>query len=297
MKHGTTKNTELHGDFCDSPCQLITQSFKKKIMEQTVAFAGSIPANYERYLGPFLFEPYALDMVSRLQDKKYDEILEIACGTGRVTAHLATSVRHDTLTATDLNPDMINVAKEIIHDKNIKWMPADAMELPFAEYSFDLVVIQFGVMFFPDKEKGLKEAYRVLKPGGKLIFNTWNKVETVPAIHAGRQIIESYFGDNPPVFYNIPFSMYDEKELRTLAASAGFKNVRTELVKKEGISPSASDLSKGIVEGNPVYLAICERMPSLINTIKEHVQKVIAEKFGDNPVKSPLQAWVVEGIK
>jgi len=266
-------------------------------MENTAAFAGSIPVNYERYLGPFLFEPYAVDLVSRLQDKKYSDILEIACGTGRVTKHLVTSVKHDTITATDLNVDMITVAKEIVHDDTIKWMPADAMELPFDDSSFDLVVIQFGIMFFPDKEKGLKEAYRVLKTGGKLIYNTWNKVETNEAIHEGRVIIESYFGDNPPIFYNIPFSMYDDRELTTLTRRAGFKSITTTLAKKEGVSPSATDLAKGMVEGNPVYLAICERDPALINKIKEHVQKVIAERFGNKPVKSPLQAWVVEGIK
>ena len=266
-------------------------------MENTAAFAGTIPANYERYLGPFLFEPYALDLVSRLQDKKYNDILEIACGTGRVTNHVVRSVKHDTLTATDLNPDMISIAKEIVRDNTIKWMPADAMELPFGEGLFDLVIIQFGIMFFPDREKGMREAYRVLKPGGKLIFTTWNRVETNEAIHEGRQIIESYFGDDPPIFYNVPFSMYNEKGLTALVSEAGFKNVSTTLVKKEGISPSASDLAKGMVEGNPVYLAILERDPSLINVIKEHIRKVVAEKFGNNPLKSPLEAWVVEGIK
>ena len=266
-------------------------------MEKTAAFSGSIPANYERYLGPFLFEPYALDLVSRLQDKKYDHILEIACGTGRVTNHLATSVKFDALTATDLNPDMIRVAQDNVHNDSITWMPADAMSLPFDDSSFDLVVMQFGIMFFPDKEKGLSEAYRVLKTGGKLIFNTWNKAETNEAIHEGRLIIESYFGDNPPIFYNVPFSMYDDRELTTLARRAGFKSITTTLVKKEGISPSAADLAKGMVEGNPVYLAIIERDPSLLNKIKEHIKKTIAEKFGDKPVKSPLQAWVVEGIK
>ena len=170
-------------------------------MEKTAGFSGSIPANYERYLGPFLFEPYALDLVSRLQDKKYDHILEIACGTGRVTKHLARSVKFDALTATDLNPDMIRVAQDNVHNDSITWMPADAMSLPFDDSSFDLVVMQFGIMFFPDKEKGLSEAYRVLKTGGKLIFNTWNKAETNEAIHEGRLIIESYFGDNPPIFF------------------------------------------------------------------------------------------------
>jgi ubiquinone/menaquinone biosynthesis C-methylase UbiE len=266
-------------------------------MEKIAAFAGTIPANYEKYMGPFLFEPFALDLAERLQDKKYDHILEIACGTGRVTAHLAKSVKHDTLTATDLNLDMIDVARQKIRNENIKWMTADAMELPFSDASFDLVVFQFGIMFFPDKEKGLKEAYRVLKPGGKLIFSTWDKSENNPAIHEGRKIIESYFEGNPPVFYHVPFSMYDEKELRNLTLNTGFRDVRVSLVKKGGVSPSAADLSIGIVEGNPVYLSICERDPSKVAPIKEHVHRVIAEKFGDRPLKSDLAAWVTEAIK
>ena len=142
----------------------------------------------------------------------------------------------------------------------------------------------------------MKEAYRVLRHGGKLIYSTWNKVETNEAIHEGRVIIESYFGDDPPIFYSVPFSMYDDRELTTITRRAGFKNITTTLVKKESVSPSASDLAKGIVEGNPVYMAILERDASLVNTIKDHVQKVLTEKFGDKNIRSPLQAWVVEAV-
>ncbi len=265
-------------------------------MEKTAAFVGTIPINYENYLGPFLFEPYALDLVSRLQDKKYNDILEVACGTGRVTKHLVLSVKHETLTATDLNPDMIKVAKEKVPNTNIKWMQADALDLPFDENSFDLVVIQFGVMFFPDRPKGLSEAYRVLKPGGKLIFNTWDRTENVPAIYEGRKVIESYFDGDPPKFYSIPFSMYDEKELNIVTEKAGFKDIKVSLVKKQGYSPAAADLSFGIVDGNPIFISITEKDPSLVSTIREHVKNVLIEKFGEQ-VKAPMQAWVVEATK
>jgi ubiquinone/menaquinone biosynthesis C-methylase UbiE len=265
-------------------------------MGKTTAFTGTIPANYENYLGPFLFEPYALDVVSRLQDKKYDDILEIACGTGRVTKHLVRSVEHDTITASDLNPDMINVAREMVKDKSIKWKQADAMALPFSDRSFDLVILQFGIMFFPDKQKGLNEMYRVLRRGGKIIFNTWDKPEAVPAIYKARKIIENYLGDSLPVFYDIPYSMHNENELRSLTESTGFKEVKITLVKKEGISSSATELATGIVEGNPIYLTITEKDPQLINIIKDQIAKELADNFGEN-VRSPLQAWVVEGVK
>ncbi len=265
-------------------------------MGKTTAFTGTIPANYENYLGPFLFEPYALDVVSYLQDKKYNDILEIACGTGRVTNHLVKSVRHDTITATDLNPDMIDVAKEMVKDKSIQWQQADAMALPFTENLFDLVIMQFGLMFFPDKQKGLNEMYRVLRPSGKIIFNTWDKPEAVPAIYKGRKIIESFLGDNLPVFYDIPYSMHDENELRSLTESAGFKEIKITLVKKEGISSSAAQLAKGIVEGNPIYLTITEKDPQLINIMEDQIAKELTAKFGEN-VRSPLQAWIVEGVK
>ncbi|HEU5164021.1 MAG TPA: class I SAM-dependent methyltransferase [Chitinophagaceae bacterium] len=262
-------------------------------MGKTTAFTGSIPANYENFLGPFLFEPYALDLIFRLQHKKYDDILEIACGTGRVTAHLAKSVKFNSLVATDLNPDMIEVAKEKVRSNKIKWMQANAMDLPFVDRSFDLVVMQFGIMFFPDKQKGLNEAYRVLKPKGKLIFSTWDKPEAVPAIYKARKIIESFLGDDLPVFYDIPYSMHNEKELRSLTEAAEFKDVKVSLVKKEGISSSATQLTKGIVEGNPIYLIITEKDPSLINIIEDQIAKELAAKFGEQ-VKSPLQAWVIE---
>jgi len=265
-------------------------------MGKTTAFTGTIPANYENYLGPFLFEPYAIDLVSRLQDKAYNDILEIACGTGRVTAHLVKSVRFHNLVATDLNPDMLEVAREKVNSEKIKWIPADAMELPFEDASFDLIVMQFGIMFFPDKQKGLNEAHRVLRPGGRLIFNTWNKPETVPAIYNARKIIESFLGDNLPVFYDIPYSMHDENQLKSLTEKTGFKDIKVLLVRKEGVSFSAGQLATGIVEGNPIYLTITEKDPLLINTIKDQIAQELVRKFGE-PVKSPLEAWVVEAHK
>ncbi|HYM93405.1 MAG TPA: hypothetical protein VET23_04650, partial [Chitinophagaceae bacterium] len=100
-----------------------------------------------------------------------------------------------------------------------------------------------------------------------------------------------------PSFYNIPFMMHDEDELQTLMKDAGFKNCKTSLVKKEGISESAASLSKGMTEGNPIFLSIIEKDPALVEKIEKHVEKILAEKFGNKPLKSPLAVWICEGEK
>jgi SAM-dependent methyltransferase len=116
------------------------------------AFAGSIPAIYEQYLGPLLFEPFAEDIAARLHDIAQGRILETATGTGIVTRALVKALPPNVeIVATDLNQAMLDVAAKRLQAPNVKWQQADAQSLPFEDTSFDVIVCQFGVMFFPDK--------------------------------------------------------------------------------------------------------------------------------------------------
>jgi SAM-dependent methyltransferase len=128
--------------------------------DRNVVFAGAIPENYDRYLGPVIFEPYAEDLVSRLKGKKLNRVLEIACGTGIVTRRLRDALPASTeVIATDLNPDMFEFAKRKFKDgENVRWQQADALALPFPDESFDAVVCQFGYMFVPDKAAAMRES-------------------------------------------------------------------------------------------------------------------------------------------
>jgi ubiquinone/menaquinone biosynthesis C-methylase UbiE len=262
------------------------------------AFAGSIPENYDRYLGPLLFEPYALDLVSRIDPRQAQTVLEIACGTGRVTRHLkSTLLPSARLTATDINPDMIAVAKSALNCETITWATADAQALPFPDESFDLVVCQYGLMFVPDKPKAFAEAFRVLKNGGIFLFNTWDNIRHNSFMHTGAEVVAGFFADNPPVFFKTPFSMHDEQELYSLAAAAGFRNVQVRLVKIECSSSNAHDIANGIVKGNPVYNEIRAGGEQDIQKIIDAVAKAIAAKHGDHPVKGSLQAFVCQAEK
>ena len=140
------------------------------------------PQNYDRYLGPVLFEPFAKDMAARLKDEQPKNVLEIACGTGIVTRRLRDSLAPAVrLVATDLNPGMLAFAqRKFSESENLEWQEADAGALPFDDGSFDAVVCQFGLMFVPDKEAAMRECYRVLSSGGVFLFNVGTRSSGIP---------------------------------------------------------------------------------------------------------------------
>jgi ubiquinone/menaquinone biosynthesis C-methylase UbiE len=140
-------------------------------------FAGSIPAFYDRYMGPLLFEPYAADLAGRLRDLRSGRVLETAAGTGIVTRMLVRVLPGAVaIVATDLNQPMLDFAAAQPGAERVEWRQADAVSLPFEKDSFDAVVCQFGVMFFPDKQAAYREARRVLKPAGRFIFSVWDRL-------------------------------------------------------------------------------------------------------------------------
>jgi ubiquinone/menaquinone biosynthesis C-methylase UbiE len=167
---------------------------------------GSIPKNYDRYLGPLFFHDYADDLVARLPSSPGMRVLETACGTGIVTERLWNRLRgRGSLVATDLNGPMLAHAQtRLAPDPNLQWRQADATKLPFPDASFDAVVCQFGIMFFPDKAVGAREAFRVLRPGGTWPFNVWDAMERVPVVRITHETVARFFPTDPPQFYRIP---------------------------------------------------------------------------------------------
>jgi ubiquinone/menaquinone biosynthesis C-methylase UbiE len=163
-------------------------------------YIGSIPQHYDRSLEPLIFADYAADISHRVAACNPARVLETAAGTGIVTRRLRdvlpVSVR---LTATDLNPPMLEIARTKFRaGEQVDFQPADATELPFADGSFDAVVCQFGVMFFPDKDKSYREVYRVLTHGGHYMFNIWDSHRHNPFGRIAHEVTGSFFPADPP---------------------------------------------------------------------------------------------------
>lgn len=257
-------------------------------------FAGTIPQTYERYLVPALFEPYAADLAARVARADASRVLEIAAGTGALTRALRRTLPTTVeIVATDLNADMLEIARDIVRLENVRFAVADASELPYETGSFDTIVCQFGLMFFPDKRRAISEIRRVLAQGGTFAFNVWADLASNPIGEIVVETCKTMFPENPPLFLaRGPYGYADVATIQTLLADCGFANVRHDAVDARCRSASASDLATGMSEGSPLLNEILARRPTGVGLFRDAVARALGRGYGFEPFDAPMRAHV-----
>jgi len=258
------------------------------------AFTGSVPKIYEKHLVPLIFEDYAADIVRRLQARAPRRLLELAAGTGVVTRALAAGLPKTEIVATDLNPAMLEEAKAVGTKRPVEWKQADATQLPFPDASFDAIVCQFGVMFFPDRAKAFAEARRVLKPGGSYVFNVWDTLADNEIPDLITTALAAVFPSNPPRFLaRTPYAYSDRAQIAKDVA-AGFKGTpQIEVVTARSRAASARDAVIGFCQGSPLRGEIEALKTPDLEAATAAAAAAVEKKFGKGAVDGKIQALVV----
>ncbi len=253
------------------------------------AWVDTMPAAYDRWLVPAVFRPFAVDLARRVAAHTPRHVLELAAGTGVLTSELLAVA--GSVTATDLNAAMVELGGREV--RAARWRQADATRLPFAKGEFDLVACQFGVMFFPDKPGAFAETRRVLTPGGRLVMNTWGKLDSHAFQAALVDALGRVFPADPPTFMvAVPHGYSDVDELATDLLAGGLRCVAVESVTLEGHAASAADLAAGYCAGTPLRAEIAARVDLAVTT--EAVAREMTALLGEGPVTESMTALVVE---
>ena len=259
-------------------------------------FTGSIPKLYETYLVPLIFEPYAADLATRLASRSLTRVLEIAAGTGVVTRALASVLpKNVSIVATDLNQAMLDQASVVGTKRAVEWRQADAMQLPFGDGTFDAVVCQFGVMFFPEKSQAFSEARRVLRPGGVFIFNVWDRIEENEFVDTVTTALKSVFPQDPPRFMTrTPHGYYDRSTIERDLENGRFTALpQIGTLAARSRATSARVPAIAYCQGTPLRSEIEARDASRLGEATDIAAKAIAQRFGRGAVDGKIQAHIV----
>ena len=259
-------------------------------------FSGSIATLYEMHLVPLIFEPYAADLANRLAARPLARVLEIAAGTGVVTRALASALPDRvSIVATDLNQAMLDHASAVGTKRPVEWRQADAMHLPFQDGTFDAVVCQFGVMFFPERAKAFSETRRVLRSGGVFIFNTWDRIKENEFADTVTTALESLFPKDPPRFLaRTPHGYWDPLTIKRDLANGGLTgSPQITTVAARSRAESARVPAIAYCQGTPLRNEIEARNASLLGEATDIAAEAVAQRFGRGAVDAKIQAHIV----
>jgi len=259
------------------------------------SFTDEVAESYERILVPLIFEPYAHDLAARARALEPSSVLEVACGTGVVTRALAVVLPATcAITATDLNDAMVAHGERVGTTQPVTWRQADVVSLPYADNSFDVIVCQFGVMFFPDRVAAYREVRRVLRPGGSFLFNIWNSIESNEFADIVTVAVGDLHPEDPPLFLaRTPHGHWSPAEIEADVAAAGFEH--SALSRRDDISAAGSPERAAIAycQGTPLRNEIEARQPDGLERATAAAAAALRARYGDGAIEGRISAVVV----
>ncbi|MFK0573582.1 class I SAM-dependent methyltransferase [Endozoicomonas sp.] len=263
-----------------------------------LSFADSIPENYDRLIFPLNIKPFAHEMAIRVAKLQPNHVLETAAGTGACSELITSALPGNThYIVSDISESMLSIARQKLgRRKNITFEPVDAVQLPYTDQQFDVVVSMFGLMFFPDKVTALAEAHRVLQDDGSLLLSVWDIIERNPLGQEFYHCLSQCFGTQPLEFQEIPHNCSSLDLLKSVCESAGFSDISIHVVKRELDPIPALDACKGFIYGTPLFNEFTERGMDTEDVVKK-VSTDLTRSFGEPLTGFYRQALFVEARK
>ena len=263
--------------------------------------SGSASEAYERYIVQAFMQGWTrglLDMASLAAGAR---VLDVACGTGVVARQVASRVgKHGHVVGVDLNAGMLAMARMLPQPPEgaaVEWQEGNVTALPFPEASFDAVLCQQGLQFFPDKPAALQEMRRVLVPTGRLVVSVWRPISHCPWQRSVVEALERHVGSNAAMGLRGAFALGDRDELRALITAAGFHTVRIQIDSQVIRYPSLEEFVPGYLSATPAAGVAAILDESTRAAILRDVKTSLHAYLDDDGLAAPIEAYVVVALK
>jgi ubiquinone/menaquinone biosynthesis C-methylase UbiE len=236
--------------------------------------SGNMADRYEEFLVPVIFDPWARNLLTRADLKPGHRLLDLACGTG-IVARLAAK-EGVSVVGGDINTGMLAVAADRAEGLHVVFRHADAQALPFEDRSFDALICQQGLQFFPDKQVAISECFRVLRPGGRAVFCTARDLDENPLMRSQVAAFGSHLGDDTTMAIRAVCSLTDPDEMRALFERAGFSPVKIEKVVLDLVASDGRAFIDGMMKSTPV----ADRIAAMEHLARDALREAVLQEFG-----------------
>ena len=248
--------------------------------------SGDAPTAYTRY-AYHIVAPWTDDLITQGSCKTGDRVLDIACGTGIVASRVnLVSKAECKIVGIDINEGMLNMARK---NTAIEWHLGSATELPFSDGSFDVVLCQQGLQYFPDRAAAMREMARVLVPGGRVSLNVWGAFDRQVFYVALVDGIGKFLGAEAKKAFDLAFSLNTSEELRSLARDAGLKNIKVRFEHRTMRHPSAAEIAAGMMQATPIASQFMALPEDKRNAFAEYVGERLKSYTDDAGLAAPLE--------
>jgi ubiquinone/menaquinone biosynthesis C-methylase UbiE len=251
---------------------------------------------YERLLVPSVFRPWGERLIHAAELRASERVLDLACATGIVARLAAPHVGPEgAVTGLDLLPGMLAEARKRA-DPTISWVEGNATQMPLPDVSFDAVLCQQGLQFFPDKVAALVEVRRVLRPGGRIVLSVWRPIERSPGVAALQRALERHAPETAPML-PIGFSLSDALELRSYLTKAGFSDVRVTIEVGHARFSSVEDFLHRYLSALPIAGIIAALPADRRAAIAADVNDWVRDYLDDDGLVFPTEVNTARGWK
>ena len=260
---------------------------------------GSVWDRYERDLVPAIFGTWVNDLVELAHLQGGERVLDVACGTGVVARGVRQALGDAGIVAgSDINRDMLEVARAAAGPLAIEWRQADACALPFADSDFDVVMCQQGLQFVPDRAVALGEMFRVLTTGGRAVVAVWSPIERSPGFGALADAIERSIGaEAAGGLRRGPFGYGSSEKLEGELAAAGFRDVRVQTRQKAVRFPSSDEFVLRYAMGSPLAPAFSSASDEVRMQVITEVSTALEEFTSAGELTFPIASHLGVGLR